>query len=57
MQLDRVRRHAGLSVLEIEEGDTDDARVRAKPQLRPRRASAGGDKASLHAHTTTKATE
>jgi|SRR5215212_10635879 hypothetical protein len=38
MQLDRVRRHAGLSVLEIEEGDTDDARVRAKPQLRPRRA-------------------
>jgi hypothetical protein len=33
MQLDRVRRDAGLSVLEIEERDPDDARVRAEPQL------------------------
>lgn len=33
MQLDRVRANARLSVLEIEEGDPNDARLRAEPQL------------------------
>ena len=35
MQLDRVRGDSCLSVLEIEEGDADDARLRAEPQLLP----------------------
>ena len=35
MELDRVRGDAGLSVLEIEERDADDARLRAEPQLLP----------------------
>jgi hypothetical protein len=43
VQLDRVWRDAGLSVLEIEKGDTDDARVRAEAQLLP--SSPGHDHA------------
>jgi hypothetical protein len=35
MQLDRIRSHTGLPVLEVEEGDADDARLRGEPQLHP----------------------
>jgi hypothetical protein len=35
MQLDRVRGDARLAMLEIEERDADDARLRAEPQLLP----------------------
>ena len=35
MQLDRARSDARLAMLEIEERDPDDARLRAEPQLLP----------------------
>jgi hypothetical protein len=57
MQLDRVPSDARLPVIEVEEGDTDDGvrASRAATSSVPR-VSAGGDKASPHAHRPTRAT-
>ena len=38
VQLDRVRRHPGLSVVEVEEGDPGHARSRAESDVAPRNA-------------------